>query len=227
MIASLCTVSDQIKETIKNVNQFIPINPSNEIEEIVLDNKRINTVMTLNDLLHKTNSKCKQLENAKKESDAFESENRKSVLSMKDIFPKLPCTSEIPAWLVRVDQTLTKNKIPASLLSTLTALKSTLPEELKFEYSSIKSAERLLALLRDRYCNSHNCHQNLIKIINEEFTQPRCEITMVASLRVIHERCQILHRFGPEEDSFLKNLPLEQTKLLEKRSFSPLVFSEY
>merc|ERR1711989_280932 len=27
-IASLCTVSDQIKEAIKNVNQFIPINPS-------------------------------------------------------------------------------------------------------------------------------------------------------------------------------------------------------
>ena len=34
-IASLYTVSDQIKETLKTVNQFIPINPSNEIEEIM------------------------------------------------------------------------------------------------------------------------------------------------------------------------------------------------
>ena len=61
-IASLYTVSDQIKETLKAVNQFVPISPSNEIEEIMSDNRRINTVLTLNDLLYKLNSKCKQLE---------------------------------------------------------------------------------------------------------------------------------------------------------------------
>ena len=50
---------------------------------------------------------------------------------------------------------------------------------------------------------------------------------MVNSLREIHNKCVTLHRFGLEDDSFLKNLPLEQTKMLKMRIFSPLIFSEY
>ena len=50
---------------------------------------------------------------------------------------------------------------------------------------------------------------------------------MVSSMREIHNRCMILHKFGPASRSYLKTLPLDQIKRLERCSFSPLVFAEY